>query len=293
MKRTVYRAYGDKGVDTGLHAESKGYIGERHDPETGLVYLNARYYDPVLARFISPDWWDPNKPGVGTNRYAYSENDPVNKANNNGHCAEAGCGDALGFTGQMDGIGALGALNQAGSSTPGPGHNNPPGPTTEQKTEAGRNRGSGGNKGLGGVIGGGLGAVLGLDAGRQSMRDVENAKTASVIGKTEPGTPAPVSANQLGMPGAYTTFDATVSVKGTHATVSVNMIDGRMTNPNQAISSFQSSAQSLGQALGVQTISVEFNAANRAIDAMAGRMGATTVQQNDGSFTQSIGFSVK
>jgi RHS repeat-associated protein len=84
-KRTVYRPFGDKGPESGLHAESKGFIGERADPETGLVYLNARYYDPVVAKFVSPDWWDPNKPGVGTNRYSYSENDPVNKADNNGH----------------------------------------------------------------------------------------------------------------------------------------------------------------------------------------------------------------
>lgn len=37
------------------------------------------------ARFISPDDWDPTKPGVGTNRYAYSENDPINKSDPNGH----------------------------------------------------------------------------------------------------------------------------------------------------------------------------------------------------------------
>ena len=37
------------------------------------------------ARFISPDDWDPTMPGVGTNRYAYSQNDPVNKADPNGH----------------------------------------------------------------------------------------------------------------------------------------------------------------------------------------------------------------
>ena len=37
------------------------------------------------ARFISPDDWDPTKPGVGINRYAYSENDPVNKSDPNGH----------------------------------------------------------------------------------------------------------------------------------------------------------------------------------------------------------------
>jgi RHS repeat-associated protein len=85
VKRTVYRPFGEKGPESGIHAESKGWIGERHDAETGLIYLNARYYDPVIARFVSPDWWDPNKPGVGTNRYSYSENDPVNKSDPNGH----------------------------------------------------------------------------------------------------------------------------------------------------------------------------------------------------------------
>ncbi|MBB4236966.1 hypothetical protein [Rhizobium esperanzae] len=40
---------------------------------------------PANARFISPGTWDPTKPGVGTNRYAYSENDPVNKSDPNGH----------------------------------------------------------------------------------------------------------------------------------------------------------------------------------------------------------------
>jgi RHS repeat-associated protein len=58
---------------------------ERHDAETGFLFLNARFYDPVLARFVSPDWWDPNQGGVGTNRYSYAGNDPVNKSDSNGH----------------------------------------------------------------------------------------------------------------------------------------------------------------------------------------------------------------
>jgi hypothetical protein len=37
------------------------------------------------ARFISPDTMDPTLPEDGTNRYAYSGNDPVNKADPNGH----------------------------------------------------------------------------------------------------------------------------------------------------------------------------------------------------------------
>ena len=65
--------------------DTEGFIGERYDVETGLQYLNARYYDPTLGRFIQPDWWEVTKAGVGTNRYAYSFNDPVNKSDVNGH----------------------------------------------------------------------------------------------------------------------------------------------------------------------------------------------------------------
>jgi RHS repeat-associated protein len=77
-----YAAYGEPKAVSSL---SKGYIGERVDPETGLNYLNARYYDAALGRFISPDDWDPTLAGVGTNRYAYAGNDPVNKSDANGH----------------------------------------------------------------------------------------------------------------------------------------------------------------------------------------------------------------
>ncbi|MCO5160515.1 MAG: AHH domain-containing protein [Mesorhizobium sp.] len=80
---TAYAAYGERtnaSFDT-----QKGYIGERYDPETGLLYLNARYMDPAFGRFISADDWDPVIEGVGTNRYAYAGNDPVNKSDKNGH----------------------------------------------------------------------------------------------------------------------------------------------------------------------------------------------------------------
>ena len=85
VKRTIYLAFGKKEIETGTHNEPKGYIGQRHDEETGYHFLNARYMDPELGRFISPDWWDPNKQGVGTNRYSYAFNDPINKSDENGH----------------------------------------------------------------------------------------------------------------------------------------------------------------------------------------------------------------
>jgi RHS repeat-associated protein len=69
----------------------KGYLNERFDPETGLQYLNARYYDPLLGRFITPDWWDVIEQGVDFNRYAYAGNDPVNMSDPNGHQVIIAC----------------------------------------------------------------------------------------------------------------------------------------------------------------------------------------------------------
>jgi RHS repeat-associated protein len=70
--------------------ESKGWIGERYDADAGLQYLNARYYDPVLGMFLQPDWFEVLQPGVGTNRFSYSFNDPVNKLDPIGNQAIVG-----------------------------------------------------------------------------------------------------------------------------------------------------------------------------------------------------------
>jgi RHS repeat-associated protein len=61
------------------------------DPETGLQYLHARYHDPSLGRFLTPDTWDVMLQGVDINRYAYAGNDPVNmSAGLMATCAGAG-----------------------------------------------------------------------------------------------------------------------------------------------------------------------------------------------------------
>jgi RHS repeat-associated protein len=75
-------------VTPGLAApESKGWIGERYDADAGLQYLNARYYDPSLGMFLQPDWFEVLRPGVGTNRFSYSFNDPVNLSDPRGNAA--------------------------------------------------------------------------------------------------------------------------------------------------------------------------------------------------------------
>lgn len=53
-------------------------------PERANVYLHARYYDPALGLFISPDPLHPARPGVGTHRYGYGFGNPVNLADGSG-----------------------------------------------------------------------------------------------------------------------------------------------------------------------------------------------------------------
>ena len=63
------------------------YRGYYYDIETGLYYLNARYYNPQWRRFISPDdtsYLDPETPN-GLNLYAYCNNDPVNYVDPSGN----------------------------------------------------------------------------------------------------------------------------------------------------------------------------------------------------------------
>ncbi len=45
------------------------------DAETSLYFLRARYYDPVIGRFLSED---PARMDGGTNLYAYVRNSPIN-----------------------------------------------------------------------------------------------------------------------------------------------------------------------------------------------------------------------
>ncbi len=51
------------------------YTGREYDPESGLYYYRARYYDAKVGRFISED---PIGFDGGINFYSYVGNDPIN-----------------------------------------------------------------------------------------------------------------------------------------------------------------------------------------------------------------------
>ncbi|HEY2030073.1 MAG TPA: RHS repeat-associated core domain-containing protein [Myxococcales bacterium] len=77
VQRFDYYGYGERLQTATGHPETRSFTGQRQD-ETGLIYLHARYYDPVVGRFISPDPTLPTDGSIGLNRYAYASNDPVN-----------------------------------------------------------------------------------------------------------------------------------------------------------------------------------------------------------------------
>jgi|GEM_PF-5045486 len=66
------------------------YRGYYWDWATGLFYLQSRYYDPSLRRFISADvYMDTGQQVLGTNMYMYCLNDPVNLYDPTGFSGEA------------------------------------------------------------------------------------------------------------------------------------------------------------------------------------------------------------
>lgn len=64
------------------------YRGYYYDDETGLYYLNSRYYNPEWGRFICADGYLSTGQGLlSTNMYAYCLNNPVNYSDPSGTSA--------------------------------------------------------------------------------------------------------------------------------------------------------------------------------------------------------------
>lgn len=106
-------------TQTGSVNTTKEFTGQRLDA-TGLYYYNARYYDPTIGRFISPDTvvQDLSNPQT-LNRYSYCINNPLKYTDPSGNylClsdrleGELDAGEAMGLP--LDEMGDAGILIEA------------------------------------------------------------------------------------------------------------------------------------------------------------------------------------
>jgi RHS repeat-associated protein len=86
--RESYLPFGEAIEDPAANRDEAGFTGHIRDAATGLTYAQARYYNPVTARFLAPDPVGFADMGPGYfNRYAYTANDPVNLVDPTGMAA--------------------------------------------------------------------------------------------------------------------------------------------------------------------------------------------------------------
>jgi len=86
VTRRLHDPYGTTRQDTGIGTD-RAFTGQYQDPTTDLLFYNARYYDPLNGRFISPDSIVPNPANPqDLNRYSYVQNNPVTYTDPTGNC---------------------------------------------------------------------------------------------------------------------------------------------------------------------------------------------------------------
>jgi RHS repeat-associated protein len=69
------------------HGNRFGFTDQESDDESDLIYMDSRYYDPVIARFVSADTIVPSGSPQTLNRYSYVMNSPLNYVDPSGHSA--------------------------------------------------------------------------------------------------------------------------------------------------------------------------------------------------------------
>jgi RHS repeat-associated protein len=87
-QRTRYEPYGGTVVGSPT-PYGIGFTGHVNDADTGLVYMQQRYYDPIAGRFLSVDPVTTDaKTGSSFNRYVYGNNNPYKFKDPDGRFAQ-------------------------------------------------------------------------------------------------------------------------------------------------------------------------------------------------------------
>ena len=81
VAKYTYDAWGNVTPDTTLWLSARNplrYRGYYYDSETGFYYLQSRYYDPIVKRFLNADSYASTGQGfLGYNMFAYCQDNPV------------------------------------------------------------------------------------------------------------------------------------------------------------------------------------------------------------------------
>jgi RHS repeat-associated protein len=109
-----YLPFGGTRWESGSTPTDFQFTGQRKEAGIGLYDYNARYYDPLIGRFVSPDTIVPEaKNPQDLNRYSYTRNNPIRYTDSTGHCLDAGGGGA----GIFNCLGGGGMIVVAGGAT--------------------------------------------------------------------------------------------------------------------------------------------------------------------------------
>jgi len=102
ISRTRYEPYGY--VASG-DQPTIGFTGHVNDVDTGLTYMQQRYYDPVAGRFLSIDPVITDvKTGGSFNRYAYANNNPYRYIDPDGREGQVTIGSSILVGFQVPGV---------------------------------------------------------------------------------------------------------------------------------------------------------------------------------------------
>ncbi len=81
-----FKAWGESRFTSGSTPTTYRYTGQREQSQLSIYFYGARWYDPALSRFLSPD---SIIPGVGNSqawdRFAYALNNPLSYSDPTGH----------------------------------------------------------------------------------------------------------------------------------------------------------------------------------------------------------------
>nr|MBA2393449.1 RHS repeat-associated core domain-containing protein [Ktedonobacteraceae bacterium] len=112
----LFAPYGTTRYTQGTVPTTYNFTGQRLDSQTGLLYYNFRYYDPVVGRFTRADTVQTN--GQGMDPYAYVAGDPETKTDPKGQGFAPPPGSGGSTTPLMDAdLAALKALMDEGEQS--------------------------------------------------------------------------------------------------------------------------------------------------------------------------------